>query len=142
MAMDKATRDQLIADNQARISEIVADQTERRARRLANGDYDPLPTIMKSIRSDFDPLEAVAEIEYQQRRYGPAPQPQQQISDNDLVSRAALLKLLGEIGDEVSGELDKLYARVEKVEAEVQLMRSVAGGGVALIEGRRDAKSA
>ena len=119
--MDSITRQKLIDENATRIAEIIADQTQRRIERETRGEFFDDPVIKKSHDTSFD-VAACIEDQIVQRSLHTQPQPSSTV---DLVSKQALEQILGEIGDEVSSGLDKIWDAIHELRADLNREKAI-----------------
>jgi hypothetical protein len=124
--------EKLRADNDAAVIEVA----ERKAAREERGEYEPLVSKRLDVQP-FDPAEAIADQLYQQRSYQARP--------TDSVVTADYLEaheqaMIDATVAHVSEVLKPLQEQINRLEAELALVRSLARGEITLI-GKHDAKA-
>lgn len=109
MKLNRQERERMIEDLQTANAHSLEEIAERRRLRELNCEYFDDPIIKKSLSSDYDPAEAVAEQEYQQRQSA---------------GRQVSMSVLEELADIVGEQTGKTQSDVEKLKAEIAELRN------------------
>jgi hypothetical protein len=133
--MNRAEREELIAKLEMENAAMAVDMAERKAARAARGEYDPIVSksaLTRNFDPGFDAQRCIDDQLWQQKNY-PTPQP-----ESRYVTMRDVDDLVDVIAEEIGSQHNALQDRIERLEAELRLVRAMVSGSVLTIEGKRN----